>query len=414
MGRPSTSRTRRLLLALGVAALVAHGARLGADDAPPAPPAPSAPPAAPAPFVASAERGYRWLTTKAYVPSSFAEDDIAALWAVWPEAARAEAERASPEERRRLTFARYGFTPRPDDPTNPLQYVVDEKGRWSMSCFACHGGQVGEQVWPGLPNAHLALQDLTEDLVASRAARKKALGLGESMWRAVPLGETHGTTNAVMFSVALLAYRDKDLNVVLPKEAPDFRHHDLDAPPWWHVARRKTLYSDGFTPKGHRPLMQFLLLPTNGPAKLKAWEPDFQDILAYLETVKAPRWPHAAPDPALVARGKAVFERSCSTCHGTYGEARTYPERVVSILDVGTDRARLDAILPAQRRLYADSWFSHAWPAKPCTLKSAPPRDLRRKCPCGRWSRARVRLPSRAKAERPASSTNGARPSVAR
>ena len=55
-----------------------------------------------------------------------------------------------------------------------LQYVVDEAGRWSMSCFACHAGQVGEQVWPGLGNAHFALQDLTDDLVASREG--EALG----------------------------------------------------------------------------------------------------------------------------------------------------------------------------------------------------------------------------------------------
>ena len=124
------------------------------------------------------------------------------------------------------------------------------------------------------------------------------------------------------------------------------------------MARRKTLYSDGFTPKGHRPLMQFLLTPVNGATKLKGWEHDFQDILAYLETLKAPRWPFAALDPGLVARGKAVFEASCAKCHGTYGETRAYPERAIPLADVGTDPMRLQAILPAQRRLYADSWFT--------------------------------------------------------
>jgi mono/diheme cytochrome c family protein len=365
------------------------GGHVGADEPAPEPPGAAPPAAAPlaAAFVPSAERGYTWLTTKAYVPSSFSEEDVASLWCVWPEPARSQAEAASPEVRRRLTFARYGLTPRPDDPAKPLQYVVDERGRWSMSCFACHGGQVGEQVLPGLGNAHFALQDLTDDLVASRAARGKPLGLGESMWRALPLGETHGTTNAVMFSVALLAYRDKDLNVVLPKQAPAFRHHDLDAPPWWHVARRKTLYSDGFTPKGHRPLMQFLLTPVNGPSRLKAWENDYRDILAYLEGVKPPRWPYEAPDAALVARGKAVFEASCARCHGTYGTpapdgtdgaGRTYPERTVPLAELGTDGARLEAILPAQRRLYADSWFTGFDP-KGVTIETrgyvAPPLD---------------------------------------
>lgn len=317
------------------------------------PAAPAAPPRA-----ASAERGYRHLTSTPYVPASFDQAAFDELWTVWPEPLRAQAAEADPAARRRLAYARYGLTPRPDDPTKPLQYVVDERGRWSMSCFACHGGQVGAQVLPGLPNAHLALQDLTDDLAALRRAQRRLPSLGEAMWRSMPLGETHGTTNAVMFSVALLAYRDRDLNVVAPAKAPRFAHHDLDAPPFWHVARRQTLYTDGFTPKGHRPLMQFLLVPTNGAARLRGWEDDFRDILAYVESVRPARWPFAAPDPALVARGRAVFERSCARCHGTYGDTPTYPERTVPILEIGTDRARFDAILPEERRQYADSWFT--------------------------------------------------------
>lgn len=346
-------RLRATLLTVLVAGLASSAAgRLIADEA--APGAPVGPSVEPP----SAERGYRWLTTKAYVPASFDQAAFDALWTVWPAPAREEAEKAAPEERRRLLYARYGLTPRPEDPTQPLQYVVDAQGRWSMSCLACHAGQVSTLVLPGLPNAHLALQDLTDDLAALRRQQKRLPSLGEAMWSSMPLGETHGTTNAVMFSVALLAFRDKDLNVVPPARPPRFAHHDLDAPPWWHVARRATLYVDGFTPKGHRPLMQFLLVPTNGPSRLKAWESDFRDILAYLEGVKPPRWPFAAPDPALVARGRAVFERSCSACHGTYGERPTYPERTVPIREIGTDRARLDAILPEERQLYADSWFT--------------------------------------------------------
>lgn len=358
---------RLALLALGLLVGVAWACRGRASIAgePPAPapaPAPGAAaapePAGPAPFVPSAERGYRWLTTKAYVPSSIRQADVDQLWQAWPEALKAEAEQATPERRRELTWARYGITPRPGEPDKPLQYVVDEQGRWSMSCLACHGGQVGEQVLPGLPNAHLALQDLMDDLAALRKLQGRPSLLGDALWRSVPLGETHGTTNAVMFSVALLTYRDKDLNVVLPREAPRFRHHDLDAPPWWNVARRSTLYLDGFTPKAHRPLMQFLLVPTNGPARLKEWEDDFRDILACIESVKAPRWPFEAPDAGLVQQGKAVFERACASCHGTYGEGGRYPERRVPIEQVGTDRLRFESIVPAQRRIYADSWLT--------------------------------------------------------
>jgi cytochrome c553 len=275
-------------------------------------------------------------------------------------------------------MARYGLTPRPDAPSLPLQYVVDERGRWVISCFACHGGQVGEQVLPGLPNAHLALQDLSDDMAALRASQRRLPTMGESVWRTMPLGETHGTTNAVMFSVALLALRDQDLNLVPPTRPLAFVHHDLDAPPWWHVAKRKTLYCDGFTPCSHRPLMQFLLVPSNPRKRFDEWEPEFRDILAYLKSLEPPRWPYGGLDAELAAQGRKVFERTCARCHGTYGEAPTYPERVVPIEDVGTDRVRLNAISAEEREIYAHSWFTGKDP-KGVTIKPAgyvaPPLD---------------------------------------
>src|SRR5438132_13398292 len=127
----------------------------------------------------------------------------------------------------------------------------------------------------------------------------------------VPHSKTNRTTNALMFGVALFAFRDADLNVVLPASAPRFVHHDLDAPPWWNVKRRKRLYLDGLVAKNHRSLMQFLLVPTNGPARLAEWEPDFRDILAYVESVAPPPWPFEV-DRGLAARGKRVFEASCA------------------------------------------------------------------------------------------------------
>ena|GEM_PF-4468494 len=39
----------------------------------------------------------------------------------------------------------------------------------------------------------------------------------------------------------------------------------MDAPPWWYFYKRPTIYIDGFAEKGHRGLMQFTLVPENGP-----------------------------------------------------------------------------------------------------------------------------------------------------
>jgi mono/diheme cytochrome c family protein len=103
--------------------------------------------------------------------------------------------------------------------------------------------------------------------------------------------------------------------------------------------------------------MQFALVPQNGSKEFRAFEDDFRDVLAYIESLEAPRWPHAV-DPSLVAEGRVAFEKRCASCHGTYGETPAYPERRVPIQVVGTDAVRLRAITPAQRAAYAESWFT--------------------------------------------------------
>jgi hypothetical protein len=160
-----------------------------------------------------AERGYHWLTQKSYLPPDFTQEVFDAAWTQWPEPLRSEAEKASPEERRKMAFSRYGLTPRPEDPTKPLQYVVDDKGVWTMNCFACHGGQVEGKVIPGLPNSRFALQTLTDDTRAYKLINQKPLGRMDLGSLIVPLGGSNGTTNAVMFGVALMNFRDVELNV---------------------------------------------------------------------------------------------------------------------------------------------------------------------------------------------------------
>jgi hypothetical protein len=112
-----------------------------------------------------AERGYRWLTTKAYFQSDMTPQTFDSLWEVWEEPARGQAAKADPAARRKLAFERYGLQPSPDAGYDrPLQYVVTPDGGWTVNCFSCHGGKVAGQVIPGLPNTHVALATLREDL----------------------------------------------------------------------------------------------------------------------------------------------------------------------------------------------------------------------------------------------------------
>jgi mono/diheme cytochrome c family protein len=303
-------------------------------------------------------RGLDHLLINAYLPADFDQEVFDELWTTWEEPLRTRAEQAPVAERRRMAMERYGLLPHPDDPSRSLQYVVAADGRWTMSCLACHQGQVGGQAIPGLPNSNYALETLTEEVRLVKMRQRKAFGHMDVGSLLLPLGTTNGTTNAVIFGVALMRYRDADLNIVQRPPRFDLVHHDMDAPAWWHYARRKTLYADGFAPKGHRMLMQFLLVKENGPEKLHGWEEEFRDIEAWIESLEPPKWPGPI-DADLAARGERVFQRHCAECHGTYGPTGSYPDRVIPIDEVGTDRVRLDSLTARQRSDLNDSWFGH-------------------------------------------------------
>jgi mono/diheme cytochrome c family protein len=147
------------------------------------------------------------------------------------------------------------------------------------------------------------------------------------------------------------------MNVRRPAKKPLEMHHDMDAPPYWNVKYKKSLYIDGFAPKNHRVLMQFMLLPSNKGPTVRAWEPEFLDVLAWIESREAPRYPFKI-DVKKARQGRVVFEKSCSRCHGTYGKHGEYPEKTIAIAEVGTDPVRLRAISKDHRTWLRKSWMS--------------------------------------------------------
>lgn len=306
----------------------------------------------------AAARGWTVLRTRPYLPADLDQEVFDDLWTTWEEPARSRAEQSPQAQRRRLAMERYGLVADPADPARPLQYVVDAEGRWTMSCLACHQGQVRGVPVPGVPNSTYALETLTEEVRAVKIKQRKPLAHMDVGSMFLPLGTTVGTTNAVMFGVALMRHRDADLRIVRKPPRFDLPHHDMDAPAWWHYAKRRSLYADGFAPKGHRMLMQFLLVEQNGPEKFREWEEEFRAIESWITSLEPPPWP-ASVDRGLAAVGERVFMATCAECHGTPGAGGEYPERLVPIAEVGTDRVRLDALTASERRALNDSWFGH-------------------------------------------------------
>ncbi|MFM8705173.1 MAG: cytochrome c, partial [Planctomycetia bacterium] len=319
-------------------------------------------------------RGLSLLLSRNYRPPDFDQQVFDELWTTWEEPARSRAERAGVPERRLMAMERYGLTPHPEDPSRSMQYVVDASGAWTMSCLACHQGQVDGRAVPGLPNSSYALETLTEEVRLVKVRQRKPFGHMDMGSLLLPLGTTNGTTNAVMFGVALMRHRAPDLSIVQRPPRFDLVHHDMDAPAWWHYQKRRSLYADGFAAKGHRVLMQFLLVKENGPEKFHAWEDEFRDIERWIESLEAPPWPWPV-DAAVAERGRGLFLQHCAGCHGTYGgasaEQETYPDRVVDIDEVGTDRVRFDSLTAKERGDLNRSWVGQGGVGHPVEAAEA-------------------------------------------
>jgi len=313
----------------------------------------------------AAARGYELLANKAFGSGTITQADFEKLWQVWPEDLRSQYENATPEEQRKLAYRRYGLVAAPGrDDGRPLAIALDDQGRWTSNCFQCHGGKVAGKVIPGLGNSHLAFQTLVNDLIKAtllgivkRPPHSGAQnGGGRPNMPMFSLGSSNGTTNAQVFSMQLSAIRNNDLELIDPARNIKSVNHDLDAPPFWIVKKKSRIYIDGFAPKTHRVIMQFVLSPGNSAETIKDWENDFRDVLAWIESVEAPKYPYAIND-LLADQGKLLFQENCGQCHGTYGENEEYPELMVDIDEIGTDSVRLTGMTAPHRRFLRDSWF---------------------------------------------------------
>jgi mono/diheme cytochrome c family protein len=217
-------------------------------------------------------------------------------------------------------------------------------------CMICHGGSILGKSYVGLPNTSIDYQALFEDL--ARAA-------GHSPRLPFHMSNVRGTTESGAFAVYLLSLREPDLN--LRTSRLQFRLPDNmveDPPAWWLLKKKKTMYhTGGADARSVRPLMQFMLTPFNGPSAFRREEKTFRDIQAYLLTLQPPKYPFPI-DQALADKGEKIFTATCSRCHGTYGEKWTYPNKIIPLDQIGSDRSRYDGLTQDFGDYYNRTWFA--------------------------------------------------------
>jgi hypothetical protein len=320
-----------------------------------------------------ADRGKQALLTRAYTPAMFSLASYEEAWRQW------ELGGMKPHDYDRAFRERYGLHPAPyDNGKYPMGLresfsILLGKGLTS-DCLMCHGGSIAGKSYIGLGNTALDFQSLFEDL--SKASRGPA-------HPPFTFCNVRGTSEAASMAVYLLGFREPDLTVRYPRRDLDLSPNLCeDVPAWWLLKKKKTMYHTGSSDvRSVRTLMSFMLHPFNSADTFKQEEATFRDIQAYLLSLEAPKYPFPI-DQALARKGEALFNETCSRCHGTYGANGTYPNRVVPLDIIGTDRTRYHGITQKWGNYYNKSWFAHeqtpdgkGYPVHPTEGYQAPPLD---------------------------------------
>lgn len=302
--------------------------------------------------MSAAERGQYKLTHNPYGMMLMTAKLLEMLPQVWEPEWQAKVRAGDAETMRQAAFERYGFNEATwDNKGAPMQFVVTKQGGWVQNCMLCHGGRVPGtgQSMIGMPNTELDMQTLYDDL--TKLTRYKPPF-------ALSFGMSRGRTNAFVFSLELLRRRNEDLSTRRePLPMGNYKDSDLDAIPWWHLKKKTALYVDaGVKGDFTRPIMQFTMGEPNGE-KIRSWEDDFRDVLAYLRTIEPPKYPWPV-DQKLAAQGQQVFAQNCAQCHGTYGPNGGYPNKLVPLAVVGTDPVRLKGLTREFRAYFNQTWFA--------------------------------------------------------
>lgn len=296
---------------------------------------------------ASAKRGQIALTTQTFTPANFPAESLQTVWKLWTKTKPSDPVAAARE--------RFGLHEAPY-PNNGLPMGL-RKGTFglgipglSLDCMVCHGGSILGKPILGLGNANLDLQALFEELPSSGTKRLRT---------PYQFSRARGTNEAGATSVFLMGFRDPDLGVHLAKS--DLKPVDTlceDVPAWWLLRKKATMYTTGEgDARSVRSIMQFSMSPMHGKTWFEKEESTFRDILNYLYTIEAPKYPFPV-NHDLAKQGEKVFRKNCAKCHGTYEESPTYPNRILAPEDVGTDSHRLTGFPLEFGKKYSQSWFT--------------------------------------------------------
>ena len=131
-----------------------------------------------------------------------------------------------------------------------------------------------------------------------------------------------------------------------------------DVPAWWLLKKKHGMFYNGFG-RGDfgRFLMASNLLTVTDTTEAAEVDSHFNDILAYINSIQAPKYPKPI-DEALAAKGEKIFTAACSGCHGTYGDDGKYPNLLIPESIIQTDSALFTSNYSNPQFV---EWFNKSW-----------------------------------------------------
>jgi mono/diheme cytochrome c family protein len=260
----------------------------------------------------------------------------------------------------------------------------------SLNCLVCHASYIKGELVVGLgaanrdftvdPSGQATLAGLLINDPAEKAEYEKWAGRVKAIGP-LTVASTVGVNPADNVAAVLFAHRDRETLAWSDApllELPPAYVVPVDVPPWWRMAKKNAMFYTGGGRGDHaRIMMTASTLCTDTVAEAAAIDAYFPDVRAYVASIKPPAYPFAV-DAALAEKGRAVFESTCSRCHGTYGSGGEYPNYVVPVADVGTD-----SLLATGAAQFGDiyvKWFNESFYGETARLEPekgyyAPPLD---------------------------------------
>jgi len=247
------------------------------------------------------------------------------------------------------------------------------------NCMACHASTINNQFIIGL-GSHDA------DFTVNRAGNITLLNSGiralyggeeSPEWKAYEqfrksimaigpktITETKGANPADKITQVLIAHRDK--NTLDWADTPFVEIPDevipSDVPAWWLLKKKNAMFYHAIGRLDYcKSFIGSSLLTLGDATKAVEIDTKMVDVLAYIQTLEAPEYPFPI-DSDLAQQGKQLFENTCATCHGTYGDNPTYPNLLVTLKSVGTDPELSNHYTQSSpMNDYFMDWFNTGW-----------------------------------------------------